>query len=448
MSTAHPVPTNLEFIKKQSKDLRKAFAEGHAEALRRIHDHLPRARQLSAEQMLTFDLSLQECQHALACEYGFGKWEELLSAVKAPQFEDLVRLPDQAIEVLMRHTDQKDLVIALVGASDTLQERLLVPLSDRVRWFIRTEKDFVGIPPAERVEDARRRILAQYRELRDRGKIWSPASSAQAPVAETARAPKDPRMRVGVPLMDLTPAELLWILVAADEEARREGILMLARYMVKGRPETLLSEAFQLAIDGTEPALLEDLLETQAATILRNRTLRAYLALEGWLSIHSGDNPMFVQQKMESLFVETPELVWGTVAHPTVDELIQSLRATPASAMTLSQMVIFYRDLAFLRRQQGLPAVLPLVDAIDDPVLVAGIRATIVEGLDHGKVVEVMEARAQHERLALCRRHRMVIHGILGIQAGDNPAYLEGQVRDAGEKGVAEMSAKGFPSYV
>lgn len=80
MPTSLPARANLKFLKKQSKDLHKAFAAGETQALQRIHDHLPRARQLDGDGLQALDLSLQEAQHALACEYGFTKWEELLVA--------------------------------------------------------------------------------------------------------------------------------------------------------------------------------------------------------------------------------------------------------------------------------------------------------------------------------------------------------------------------------
>ena len=116
MPTSHPVPTNLEFIKKQSKDLRKAFAEGNADALQRIHDHLPRARQLPDEQLRELELSLQEAQHALASEYGFGKWEDLLAAVTVPTFEELHRLSDRDAQVLHLEPDGSALLVERVGA--------------------------------------------------------------------------------------------------------------------------------------------------------------------------------------------------------------------------------------------------------------------------------------------------------------------------------------------
>lgn len=172
------------------------------------------------------------------------------------------------------------------------------------------------------------------------------------------------------------------------------------------------------------------------------------MAIEGWMPIHHGDNPAIVQQKMESLYVEAPEPPPYPASIPTADQLVQRLRDTPASHMTPAQMAPFYRDLAILRRRQGLPALRALIDVVDDPVLLAGIRASAEQSLTGDGVIDAMEACALQVRLELQRRHYMVIHGVLGIQAGDDPEAFVERVRQAAEQGVAALAAKGVPSYI
>jgi len=436
MPTPLPARASLEFLRKQSKDLRQAFAAGETEALQQIHDHLPRARQLADEDLRGLDLSLQEAQHALACEYGFGKWEDLLVAVEPPSFDDLARLSDRATALLLREVAQHDVVYGLIGASDQVKERLLKPMTERVGDFIRTEMVFAGAPPAEEIEACRSRIVTKVLELRERGVLqWPSSGNVPAPGPGRANPGTD---RLSTPLMDLTPYELLDILVGSAEEARREGIVSLERNIGQG-PGTLLTAGVQLATDGTKPDLLQDILERRAATILRGRTLRAHLAIEGWLSIHLGDNPAIVQQKMESIFIEAPEPTRFTESIPPAAQLVQRLRAASASCASPPQMVSYYVDLSTLARLRGRPAALAVV---------AGIRASVEEGLESKDVVEAMTRCAQHERLELHRRHCMVIHGIVRIQAGDNPRFIEEQVPEAGERGVAELAAKGFPSQL
>ena len=96
MSISLPTWANAEFLRKQSKELRQAFADGEDDAVARIRQYLPRAGKLKGESLLAIDLSLHETQHALACEYGFGKWEELMAVVDGPRFDDLMRPTDRS----------------------------------------------------------------------------------------------------------------------------------------------------------------------------------------------------------------------------------------------------------------------------------------------------------------------------------------------------------------
>ena len=444
MPVSLPARANLEFIKKQSKDLQRAFAAGDPDALQRIHAHLPRARQLGDDELRALDLSLQESQHALACEYGFGKWEDLLVAVEPPSFEDLIRLPHRATRALVRELEQRDVVHALVGASDEVRDWLLMRMSERVRGFVRTEIVYASDSGAERVAEARERFVAKVLELRERGVLtWPPSGDIPAPAPSRENPGPD---RLGRELMDLTPDDLLEALVGAAEQARREGILFLQRH-IDGSSGTLLTEAVQLAVDGTHPDLVQDLLETRAATILRLRTIGAYMAIEGWLAIQAGDNPTIVQQKMESIYIEAPEPPTYPDSIPSAEELVQRLRSAGRTYVTPSEMIPFFVDLATLRRLDGLPAVLALADAIGDPVLAAGIRATAAKGSEPRAIIEAMKECAQRERLELRRRHWMVIAGVVSIQSGDNPRIVEQRIQEAGDEGVAELAAEGFPGY-
>jgi hypothetical protein len=75
--TAHlPARATLEQLKKQAKDLLKAHARRETSCLPLL-SRLSRFRQASPDDILAADVSLQECQHALALEYGFASWQAL-----------------------------------------------------------------------------------------------------------------------------------------------------------------------------------------------------------------------------------------------------------------------------------------------------------------------------------------------------------------------------------
>ena len=85
-------------------------------------------------------------------------------------FEDIGKLSDREIQVLLREVDQKDLVMALKGASDELKEKILGNMSERVRTFITEEMSFMR-PRPEDVLMTQARIVAQVFQLWGRGQI-------------------------------------------------------------------------------------------------------------------------------------------------------------------------------------------------------------------------------------------------------------------------------------
>ena len=86
-------------------------------------------------------------------------------------FEDISSLGDQEIQTLMREVDQKDIVIALKGASDEMKEKVLGNMSERVRTFITEEMEFQGPMRLSEVEEVQLRIVQQVRQLEEQGQI-------------------------------------------------------------------------------------------------------------------------------------------------------------------------------------------------------------------------------------------------------------------------------------
>ena len=86
-------------------------------------------------------------------------------------FEDILKLTDREIQILMREVDQKDLVVALKGASDEMKEKILGNMSDRVRTFITEEMEFSGPMRLSEVEEIQLRIVQQVRQLEEQGQL-------------------------------------------------------------------------------------------------------------------------------------------------------------------------------------------------------------------------------------------------------------------------------------
>ena len=86
-------------------------------------------------------------------------------------FEDIVKLDDRSIQLVLRQVDQKDLALALRGVPDEVRRRVLSNLSQRGAQMLEEEMQFQ--PPQRRrvVEEAQGRIVAVIRKLEQAGEV-------------------------------------------------------------------------------------------------------------------------------------------------------------------------------------------------------------------------------------------------------------------------------------
>jgi len=86
-------------------------------------------------------------------------------------FEDLLRLDDRTIQVVLKEVDQKDLALSLRGASGEVKERILANVSQRAAETLREEMDLMPPQPRRLVEEAQTKIVAVVRRLEEEGAI-------------------------------------------------------------------------------------------------------------------------------------------------------------------------------------------------------------------------------------------------------------------------------------
>src|SRR4051795_332638 len=86
-------------------------------------------------------------------------------------FEDVVKLDDRSIQMVLKEVDQKDLAIALRGVSEDVRSRIFANMSERGAEMLREEID--SQPPQRRrvVEEAQGRIVGSVRRLEEAGQI-------------------------------------------------------------------------------------------------------------------------------------------------------------------------------------------------------------------------------------------------------------------------------------
>ena len=93
-------------------------------------------------------------------------------------FEDVVKLDDRSIQLVLKEVDQKDLAIALRGVSEDVKQRLFGNMSERGAELLQEEIDFQ--PPQRRrvIEEAQGRIVGIVRRLEEAGAIILSRGSA------------------------------------------------------------------------------------------------------------------------------------------------------------------------------------------------------------------------------------------------------------------------------
>jgi flagellar motor switch protein FliG len=85
--------------------------------------------------------------------------------------EDLVKLEDKALQLLLRQVDTKDLALALKGTSDGVRERLFANLSERAQENLKEEMELLGPQRLRDVEQARKEVVRTVRQLEQEGSI-------------------------------------------------------------------------------------------------------------------------------------------------------------------------------------------------------------------------------------------------------------------------------------
>jgi flagellar motor switch protein FliG len=86
-------------------------------------------------------------------------------------FEDLVKLEERAIQQVLREADQKDLVLALRGAPDEVNELVMSNMSERGAAMLKEEMEIQQPQRKRAIDEAQSRIVAVVRRLEEAGAI-------------------------------------------------------------------------------------------------------------------------------------------------------------------------------------------------------------------------------------------------------------------------------------
>ncbi len=86
-------------------------------------------------------------------------------------FEDVLKVDDKGIQMLLKEIDNDELGLALKTASPALQEKIFKNMSERAATLIKEDMQYMGPVRVSDVETAQQRIVDIVRRLEDSGEI-------------------------------------------------------------------------------------------------------------------------------------------------------------------------------------------------------------------------------------------------------------------------------------
>ncbi len=86
-------------------------------------------------------------------------------------FEDLVKLDDRALQIIIRELDQDDLRMSLKGAAEEIKDAFFRNMSERAVEVLKEDLEMMGPVKMRDVEAARRRVIAVVHRLDEVGEI-------------------------------------------------------------------------------------------------------------------------------------------------------------------------------------------------------------------------------------------------------------------------------------
>ena len=86
-------------------------------------------------------------------------------------FEDLIKLDDKGIQVLLKDVSSDDIALALKAASEVIKEKIFANMSDRAAAMLREDLEAMGPVRAADAEKAQIKIAMVAKKLDAEGKI-------------------------------------------------------------------------------------------------------------------------------------------------------------------------------------------------------------------------------------------------------------------------------------
>ena len=222
-----------------------------------------------------------------------------MPAEQAPQeivrFEDIARLTDREIQMILREVDTKDLAIALKGATPEMRDRIFSNVSERVTKIIKEEMEYTGPGVTGDVEENRARIVQTAQHYLQVGgpKLSEEYLSMKGKLKDRLRCISFSKLSFDE-IAEVFSDNLAVV-------ARTEGILALEE-IIELIDEDLFQQGLRLVVDGVEPDLVQRMLEARIRTLLHQHETRYRMIIQGVISLQFGRDPRIIKQALQNFY--------------------------------------------------------------------------------------------------------------------------------------------------
>jgi len=303
MTKQLPVKPSLEHLANQAKDILKAHKSGDVSICARLKT-LNRLAKMSDAQILGSDLALADAQFVLAMEYGFKSWNEMKKHVEsAPpgkpfgRMDDLLRLSNRSIEVLLRDIDNDDLPVLLTKITPELYKRIWKNMAQNPRDRVMKHWKETGAITADAIDAVHNKVLGIANKLADELDTSGESGGENTMNAwETGLASELEKKPAG----HRTAAELAPIFVELAKVARREGLIAMDGFVDNHISDELMKLGMRMMIDGTDMAELTSILKAKKTTMVQAYERRLEMIIAGVEGIGTGLNPALMEEKCKA----------------------------------------------------------------------------------------------------------------------------------------------------
>ncbi|MBN1696971.1 MAG: hypothetical protein JW881_05630 [Spirochaetales bacterium] len=301
-----PEKPSVEHLKKQAKQLLKAFRNGDYAAFR-IFRLIGRYASLPKKAFLNAPIKLHDARYAIALHYGFKSWRQLsdyctqinkedtMSGTIKEEFDRLKGLKNRAMQRLLRQVDSQILAMALLDADEGVKQKVFVNMSGRACTLLKSDITALTDTPEMAVTASKEKILGVYKRLVKAGEIMSEkAGKEETPVKSEPVGILKKKKSSG-----FTNAELKEFFYELCRKAHTKGLLQLESDAEMVDDE-LIKKGLELIVDGTDPSLVESILKTKLEKAIRDYRVKYESSINALLDIQKGHYPEMVRERLDA----------------------------------------------------------------------------------------------------------------------------------------------------